>query len=86
MSRKVTPLPNWIPQACELMVKYDLTLRQAAAELSEDLKPSRAGSASRRLWRKPASTTMSRLAATQSSPKKLLLASSTRWPSGCLKM
>jgi hypothetical protein len=28
MPRKITPLPEWIPQACELMVKYDLSLRQ----------------------------------------------------------
>lgn len=28
MPRKVTPLPEWIPQACELMVRYDLSLRQ----------------------------------------------------------
>lgn len=37
MPRKLTPLPEWIPQACELMVKYDLSLRQAAAELGEDI-------------------------------------------------
>jgi hypothetical protein len=37
MPRKVTPLPEWIPQACELMVKYDLSLRQAAAELGQDI-------------------------------------------------
>jgi hypothetical protein len=37
MPRKVSPLPDWIPQACELMVRYDLTLRQAAVELGTDL-------------------------------------------------
>jgi len=37
MPRKIVPLPEWIPQACELMVKYDLSLRQAAAELGEDI-------------------------------------------------
>jgi hypothetical protein len=37
MPRKVIPLPEWIPQACELMVKYDLSLRQAAAELGQDI-------------------------------------------------
>ena len=37
MPRKVMPLPEWIPQACELMVKYDLSLRQAAAELGQDI-------------------------------------------------
>jgi len=26
MPRKVIPLPEWIPQACELMVKDDLSL------------------------------------------------------------
>jgi hypothetical protein len=37
MPRKIIPLPDWIPQACELMVKYDLSLRQAAAELGQDI-------------------------------------------------
>lgn len=37
MPRKVIPLPEWLPQACELMVKYDLSLRQAAAELGQDI-------------------------------------------------
>jgi hypothetical protein len=37
MPRKVVPLPEWIPQACELMVKYDLSLRQAAAKLAQDI-------------------------------------------------
>jgi hypothetical protein len=37
MPRKVLSLPKWIPQACELMVKYDLSLRQAAAELGQDI-------------------------------------------------
>ena len=37
MPRKVIPLPEWIPQACELMVRYDLSLRQAAAELGKDI-------------------------------------------------
>lgn len=37
MPRKVIPLPEWIPQACELMVRYDLSLRQAAAELGTDI-------------------------------------------------
>jgi hypothetical protein len=37
MPRKVIPLPEWVPQACELMVKYDLSLRQAAAELGQDI-------------------------------------------------
>ena len=37
MPRSVIPLPEWIPQACELMVKYDLSLRQAAAELGKDI-------------------------------------------------
>jgi hypothetical protein len=37
MPRKVIPMPEWIPQACELMVKYDLSLRQAAAELGQDI-------------------------------------------------
>lgn len=37
MPRKVIPLPEWIPQACELMVNYDLSLRQAAAELGQDI-------------------------------------------------
>jgi hypothetical protein len=37
MPRKVIPLPEWIPQACELMAKYDLSLRQAAAELGKDI-------------------------------------------------
>jgi hypothetical protein len=37
MPRKVILLPEWIPQACELMVKYDLSLRQAAAELGQDI-------------------------------------------------
>lgn len=37
MPRSVIPLPQWIPQACELMVRYDLSLRQAAAELGKDI-------------------------------------------------
>jgi hypothetical protein len=37
MPRKIISLPEWIPQACELMVKYDLSLRQAAAELDQDI-------------------------------------------------
>jgi hypothetical protein len=37
MPRNVIPLPEWIPQACELMVKYDLSLRKAAAELGQDI-------------------------------------------------
>lgn len=37
MPRKVIPLPEWIPQACELMVRYDLSLRQAATELGTDI-------------------------------------------------
>ena len=37
MPRKVISLPEWIPQAGELMVKYDLSLRQAAAELGQDI-------------------------------------------------
>ncbi|HXM93000.1 MAG TPA: hypothetical protein VOA64_01910 [Candidatus Dormibacteraeota bacterium] len=37
MPRKVILLPEWILQACELMVKYDLSLRQAAAELGQDI-------------------------------------------------
>jgi hypothetical protein len=37
MPRNVIPLPEWIPNACELMVKYDLSLRQAAAELGKDI-------------------------------------------------
>jgi hypothetical protein len=37
MPGKVIPLPKWIPQACELMAKYDLSLKQAAAELGIDL-------------------------------------------------
>ena len=37
MPRKVIPMPEWIPQACELMVKYDLSLKQAAAELGQDI-------------------------------------------------
>ena len=37
MARSVIALPEWIPQACELMVRYDLSLRQAAAELGKDI-------------------------------------------------
>ena len=37
MPGKIIPTPEWIPQACELMVKYDLSLRQAAAELGQDI-------------------------------------------------
>jgi hypothetical protein len=37
MPRSAIPLPEWIPQACELMVKYDLSLRQAAAELGKNI-------------------------------------------------
>lgn len=37
MPRKVIPLPEWLPQACELMAKYDISLRQAAAELGTDI-------------------------------------------------
>jgi hypothetical protein len=37
MPRKVIPMPEWIPQACELMVKFDLSLRQAATELGQDI-------------------------------------------------
>ena len=37
MPRNVIAVPEWIPQACELMVKYDLSLRQAAAELGHDI-------------------------------------------------
>ena len=37
MPRKVITLPEWIPQACEFMVRYDLSLRQAAAELGKDI-------------------------------------------------
>jgi hypothetical protein len=37
MPRRVIPLPDWIPQACELMVKYDPSLRQAAAKLGQDI-------------------------------------------------
>jgi len=37
MPRKAIPLPDWIPQACELMGRYDLSLRQAAAELGKDI-------------------------------------------------
>jgi hypothetical protein len=29
MPRKVISLPGWIPQACELMVKYDLSLTRS---------------------------------------------------------
>jgi hypothetical protein len=48
MPRKVTPLPEWIPQACELMVKYDLSLRQAAAELGQDISAEEAQAISAR--------------------------------------
>jgi hypothetical protein len=37
MPRTVIPIPEWISQACELMVRYDLSLRQAAAELGKDI-------------------------------------------------
>lgn len=37
MPRNVIPLPEWIPRACDLMVKYDLSLRQAAAELGKNI-------------------------------------------------
>ena len=37
MPRKTNPLPDWIPQACELMAKYDISLRQAAEELGQDI-------------------------------------------------
>lgn len=37
MPRKVTFLPEWMGQAVQLMVKYDLSLRQAAAELGQDI-------------------------------------------------
>jgi hypothetical protein len=37
MPRKAIPLPEWIPQACAFMVKHDLSLRQAAAELGEQI-------------------------------------------------
>lgn len=37
MPRKVISLPEWIGQAVELMVKHDLSLRQAAAELGQDI-------------------------------------------------
>jgi hypothetical protein len=36
MPRKKIPLPAWIPQACELMAKYDLSLRQAAGTTDSD--------------------------------------------------
>jgi hypothetical protein len=36
MPRKKIPLPTWIPQACGLMAKYDLSLLQAAEELGQD--------------------------------------------------
>ena len=37
MPRKVISMPDWVPQACVLMAKYDLSLRQAAAELGKDI-------------------------------------------------
>lgn len=37
MPRNVMPLPEWMGQAVELMVKYDLSLRSAAAELGQDI-------------------------------------------------
>jgi hypothetical protein len=37
MPRKVSPLPHWIAQAVELMVKYDLSLRQAAEEVGHEV-------------------------------------------------
>jgi len=37
MPRKVIPLPDWIGQAVELMVKHDLSLRQAAVELGQEI-------------------------------------------------
>ncbi len=37
MPRKVTSLPEWMGQAVQLMVKYDLSLRQASAELGQDI-------------------------------------------------
>jgi hypothetical protein len=32
MPRKVIPLAEWIPQACELMVKYDLSLLRSGRQ------------------------------------------------------
>jgi len=52
MPRKVLPLPEWIPQACELMVKYDLSLRQAAEELGEEISIDEAsGFSTRKLFK-----------------------------------
>lgn len=36
MLRNVIPLPEWSPQGCELVVKYDLSLRQPAPELGQE--------------------------------------------------
>ena len=37
MPRQLIPPEPWWPQAADLMVRYDLSLREAAAELGVDL-------------------------------------------------
>jgi hypothetical protein len=87
MPRKVIPLPEWIPQACELMVKYDLSLRQAAAELGQDISIEEAEALKdRKLFKEALEqarlANYSEIGAAPCSPRRLSSAKSTNSPLG----
>src|SRR5262249_38221270 len=61
MPRKLTPVPDWVSQACELRAKYDHSLRQGAADLGKTYRrmkprPSKTRSLSKTLVQGPRPT------------------------------